>query len=195
MTQSSQARIRRGYWMFICIVSNGFWLLYEIDTSQLLPSPSSIQRSIKASHIWNQNANAIGTVPTSFTIRANKTFSYYQGGSYLELFHSFVPFNDGYQVVYNLRSKSEASTTDRGSTFIETVHVSSTLEREDETQRRIGKKQQSDPRAFGWNSSVYCLTWKANWRGRRGKDRVDSLDFDNSLINLITGEQNSLDHW
>lgn len=185
----------RGNWMLICIISNGFWLMYKLYTSQPLPSPSSMQRPTAASHVWDKNANSTGTVPTSFTLRANKTFSYYQGGSYLELFHSFVPYNDGYQVVYNHRSKSEASTTDRGSTFIETVHVSSALEREDGTKRRIGVKQQSDPRAFSWNSSAYCLAWKANWRGRRGKGRSDSLDFENSLINLITGEQHSLDHW
>ena len=112
-------------------------------------------------------------IPTSFTIKPNRTYSHYQGGTYLELFHSFVPFNDGYQVVYNRRTDS-GGTTRRGSTYLETVHLSQNLEPTSQDKRIISEKGQSDPRAFAWNESVWCLTWKANWRGRRGgKDRID----------------------
>ena len=181
---------RRDYWMLIYA---SYQMVFGLCMSLILFN------CCQALRLFNDPSKVTTWNSTNIIhYTCNKTFSYYQGGLYLELFHSFVPFNNGHQVVYNHLSKSEASTTDRDSTFIETeVHVSSTLEREDEMRSRIGKKQQSDPRAFGWNSSLYCFTRKVNWRGRRGKGRgrAESLDFENSLINLITGMQYSLDHW
>lgn len=159
------SRLTKSHWIFICMISNSFWLMNELH---LLITPHLLIHGTAS----RKRSSTRDAIPTSFTVRPNRTYSYYQGGTYLELFHSFVPFSNGYQVVYNRRTNT-GGTTKRGSTYLETVHVSSNFEHTSQDKRVISEKGQSDPRAFAWNGSVWCLTWKTNWRGKRGNGRID----------------------
>lgn len=125
-------------------------------------------------------------VASAFTIHPNHTFASYRGEEKLETFHSFVPFNEGYQVVFKVTEKDETLKSGR-SQSIETMHLSSSFERNESSRRRLGENTGlCDPRAFLWNHSAYCLAWRSN------RKRNDRADHDTFLINLITGEQHLL---
>lgn len=154
----------------------------RIHYNNAITSSGNVSTSINAEQI-----------PTAFTIKPNFTFAWFQGGTMLETFHSFVPLpnNNGYQVVYKVNTQDTSIPSGRTQNMY-TMQLSPNFERIESSRKElivsncsstnhVGEVRVqsglSDPRAFFWNNSVYTLTWRS-WRE----------DFENFLFNAITGD-------
>ena len=152
----------------------------QTETKPGDPSQKSQNSAVptKTDNISNAIQMIETSIPSTFKVQHHLTYALHTGASRAKVFHSFVQTHNspGFKVVYKVWQKGERYV------YLESTNVTPAFDPVlAMTPLSLGRG--SDPRAFHWNGSSYCLTWVHS-----------GSDWDHRIINLDSGQEFSLNH-